>query len=101
MSFSARAQFRIRAAAWSRPAAAGTESAFWVVGELDQQTKRQAAWSGGAQADIAVIAADGAQVATRRFDLRPADGAFTVEFPDAARCGRGGLHRSHPAAFAG
>ena len=83
VSFSARAQFRIRAAAWSRPAAAGTGSAFWVVGELDQQTKRQAAWSGSAQADVAVIAADGAQVATRRFDIRPADGAFTVEFPDA------------------
>jgi VWFA-related protein len=83
VSFSARAQFRIRAAAWSRPAAAGTGSAFWVVGELDQQTKRQAAWSGSAQADVAVIAADGAQVATRRLDIRPADGAFTVEFPDA------------------
>ena len=83
VSFSARAQFRIRAAAWSRPAAAGTAGAFWVVGELDQQTKRQAAWSGSAQADVAVIAADGAQVATRRLDIRPADGAFTVEFPDA------------------
>ena len=83
MNFSARAQFRIRAAAWSRPAASGTAGAFWVVGELDQQTKRQAAWSGSAQVDVAVIAADGAQVATRRLDLRPADGAFTVEFPDA------------------
>ena len=83
VSFSARAQFRIRAAAWSRPAASGTAGAFWVVGEIDQQTKRQAAWSGSAQVDVAVIAADGAQVATRRLDLRPADGAFTVEFPDA------------------
>ena len=83
VNFSARAQFRIRAAAWSRPAASGTAGAFWVVGELDQQTKRQVAWSGSAQVDIAVIAADGAQVATRRLDLRPADGAFTVEFPDA------------------
>ena len=83
VSFSARAQFRVRAAAWSRPAASGTAGAFWVVGELDQQTKRQAAWSGSAQVDVAVIAADGAQVATRRLDLRPADGAFTVEFPDA------------------
>ena len=46
LNFSARAQFRIRAAAWSRPAAAGTEGALWIVGELDQQTKRQAAWSG-------------------------------------------------------
>jgi VWFA-related protein len=83
VSFSARAQFRIRAAAWSRPAASGTEGAFWVIGELDQQMKRQAAWSGSVQADVAVIGADGAQVATRRLDIRPAEGAFTVEFPDA------------------
>jgi VWFA-related protein len=89
VSFSARAQFRIRAAAWSRPAASGTAGAFWVVGELDQQTKRQAAWGGSAQADVVVIAADGAQVATRRLDIRPADGAFTVEFPDASGAAAG------------
>ncbi len=82
VNFSARAQFRIRAATWSRASAAGTEGAFWVVGELDQQTKRQAAWSGSAQADVAIIAADGTQVSTRRLDLRPAEGAFTVELPE-------------------
>ena len=82
VSFSARAQFRIRAATWSRSSAAGTEGAFWVVGELDPQTKRQAAWSGSTQADVAIIAADGTQVSTRRLDLRPAEGAFTVQVPE-------------------
>ena len=82
VSFSARAQFRIRAATWSRSSGAGTEGAFWVVGELDPQTKRQAAWSGSAQADVAIIAADGTQVSTRRLDLRPAEGAFTVQLPE-------------------
>ena len=82
VSFSARAQFRIRAATWSRSSAAGTEGAFLIVGELDQQTKRQAAWSGSAQADVAIIAADGTQVSARRLDLRPAEGAFTVQVPE-------------------
>ena len=101
VSFSARAQFRIRAATWSRSSAAGTEGAFWVVGELDPQTKRQAAWSGSAQADVAIIAADGTQVSTRRIDLKPAEGAFTRAGPRNRRCGRGGLHGAHPAALAG
>ena len=83
VSFSARAQFRIRAAAWSRPSTAGAEGAFWIVGELDPQTKRQAAWTGSAQADVAVIAADGSQVSSSRLDIRPAQGAFTVQVPES------------------
>jgi VWFA-related protein len=82
VSFSARAQFRIRAATWSRPSGAGAEGAFWVVGELDPQTKRQAAWSGSAQADVAIIAADGTQLSARRLELRPAEGAFSVQVPE-------------------
>jgi VWFA-related protein len=83
VSFSARAQFRIRAATWSRPAAGGTEGAFWIVGELDQQAKRLPAWIGGAQADVAVIAADGSQVSSRRIDVKPSEGAFTVQIPES------------------
>jgi VWFA-related protein len=77
VSFNARAQFRIRAASWS--------GGLWVVGELDPQTRRQAAWSSEAQADVAVILADGTQAATRRFDVKPADGAFVVQVPESGR----------------
>jgi VWFA-related protein len=81
VSFSARAQFRIRAAAWSGTGPAG--GTVWVVGELDQQTKRLPAWTTGAQADVAVISADGTQVASQRVDVKPASGAFAFQLPDS------------------
>jgi VWFA-related protein len=81
VSFSARAQFRIRAASWSGKGPAG--GTVWVVGELDQQTKRLPAWTSGAQADVAVIAADGTQAASQRVDVKPAGGAFTFQLPEA------------------
>ena len=84
VSFNARAQFRIRASSWARPASGGgTEGVFWIVGELDSQTRRQAAWTTGAQADLAVIAADGTQVLSRTMDVKPSDGAFTVHVPES------------------
>jgi hypothetical protein len=75
VNFSARAQFRIRAAA--------SKGAFVIVGELDQQTKRLPAWSRGAQADISIVGAEGAQVASHRLDLKPAEGLFTVQLPES------------------
>jgi VWFA-related protein len=80
VNFSARAQFRIRAAAWSRTGLAG--GTVWIVGELDQQTKRLPAWTRGAQAELAVTSADNAQVASQRFELKPGESAFTLQVPD-------------------
>jgi VWFA-related protein len=80
VSFSARAQFRIRAAAWSGIGPAG--GTVWVVGELDQQTKRLPAWTRGAQADVAVIGSDGATLASQRIDVKPAEGALTFQLPE-------------------
>jgi hypothetical protein len=81
VNFNARAQFRIRTAAWSGKGPDG--GTVWVVGELDQQTKRLPAWSTGAHADVAVISADGTQVASQRVDIKPAGGAFTFQLPEA------------------
>jgi hypothetical protein len=81
VTFNARAQFRIRAAAWSRAGLSG--GTVWIVGELDPQTKRLPAWSRGAQAEIAVIGSDNAQVASQRLELKPGEGAFTLQLPDA------------------
>jgi len=80
VNFSARAQFRIRAAAWSRAGLAG--GTVWIVGELDQQTKRLPAWTRGAQAEIVVTGADNAQVASQRLELKPGEGAFVLQLPE-------------------
>jgi VWFA-related protein len=80
VNFSARAQFRIRAAAWSRSGLAG--GTVWIVGELDQQTKRLQAWTRGAQAEITVTAADNTQAATQRLELKPGESAFALQFPE-------------------
>ena len=90
VSFNARAQFRIRASTWAHAASGGgTEGAFWVVGELDPQIRKQAAWTGGAQADVAVIGPDGQQVVSRKIDVKPSEGAFTVQIPESGGVGTG------------
>jgi VWFA-related protein len=81
VNVSARAQFRIRAAAWSRAGLVG--GTVWVIGELDQQTKRSPAWTRGAQAEIAVSDMNNAQVASQRLELKPGESAFIVQLPDA------------------
>ena len=81
VNFNARAQFRIRAAAWSRAGLSG--GTVWIVGELDQQTKRLPAWSRGAQAEITVTGSDNAQVASQRLEIKPGESGFTVQLPDA------------------
>jgi len=81
VNFNARAQFRIRASAWSRVGLSG--GTVWIVGELDQQTKRLPAWSRGVQAEITVTGSDNAQVASQRLEIKPGESGFTVQLPDA------------------
>ena len=81
VNFNARAQFRIRAAAWSRAGLSG--GTVWIVGELDQQTKRLPAWSRGVQGEITVTGSDNSQVASQRLDIKPGESGFTVQLPDA------------------
>jgi VWFA-related protein len=81
VSFNARAQFRIRAAAWSRAGLSG--GTVWIVGELDAQTKRLPAWSRGAQAEIVVTGSDNVQVASQRLELKPGDSPFMLQLPEA------------------
>jgi hypothetical protein len=54
-----------------------------MVGEIDAQTRRQPAWARGSQADIAVTDSGGTQVSSQRIELKPAEGLFTVQLPDA------------------
>jgi hypothetical protein len=80
VNVSARAQFRVRAAAWSRSGLAG--GTIWVVGEIDPQTKRQPAWTRGAQAEIVVTGADNTQAAVQRLELKPGESTLTLQLPE-------------------
>jgi VWFA-related protein len=77
-----RSPFRIRASSWMRQTDGGKPAgAFWVVGELDFQTRRELAWTAGAQADIVVLAADGSEVLTQTVDVKASDGPVAILVP--------------------
>ena len=81
--FNARAPFRIRTSTWLRDSAEdGRPGAFWIVGELDYQTRRQLEWTAGAQAEVVVLAADGTEVVSRTVDLKGDDGPFGIQVPE-------------------
>ena len=79
----ARAPFRIRTSTWLRDGTGDTrQGAFWIVGELDYQTRRQLAWTAGAEAEIVVLAADGREVLTRTVGLKADEGPFSIQVPE-------------------
>jgi VWFA-related protein len=81
---SPRSAFRVRTAAWTTTAAGDQPAAaLWIVGEVDHRTRRDLSWSAGAVAELVVIAATGAEVATKRIDIPPGEGTFAVRVPDA------------------
>ena len=83
-SVDTRSPFRIRASSWTRPAAdGGPVGNFWIVGELDYRTRRELAWTAGAQAQVVVVASDGRQVESRTVGVRAGDGAFDIRVPES------------------
>ena len=86
----ARAPFRIRTSTWVRNSSEDTrQGAFWVVGELDYQTRRQLAWTAGAQAEVVVIDSAGKEVMTRTVDLKPDEGPFGIQVPETGAIAAG------------
>ena len=80
---SARSTFRIRPAAWSRPGDAGAPAGTaWIVGELDFRTRKELAWTAGAQAEVVVLASDGAEVATSTVSVPASQGSFGIRVPE-------------------
>jgi hypothetical protein len=75
-----RAPFRMRASAWAGVPNTGAAK-LWLVGELDFATRRDLAWSNGASADIAVVAADGRSVASVQVPFATSDGGFMLQVP--------------------
>jgi len=76
-----RAQFRLRSTAWTSGTTAAPTALVWVVGELDFATRKDIAWSNGANADITVVSAAGDRIASLQVPFATADGAFTVRIP--------------------
>lgn len=75
---SSKAPFRIRASSWTSPAG----GAFWVVGELDYQTRKELAWTAGASADVVVLGADGTSIMSRTVEVASAGGGFAIRVPE-------------------
>ena len=89
-SANARAAFRIRTSTWVRTSPEDTrQGAFWVVGELDYQTRRQLAWTAGAEAEVTVLDAAGKEVMSRTVDLKPDDGPFSIQVPETGAIAAG------------
>ena len=77
------APFRIRTSSWAAAVTGDTPSGrLWIVGELDARTRKEAGWTGGAQADVAVVAADGRTVMARTVDVAASEGAFSLRVPE-------------------
>jgi VWFA-related protein len=86
----ARAAFRIRTSTWLRTTPDNArQGAFWVVGELDYQTRRQLAWTAGAEAEVVVVDATGREVMTRTVDLKPDEAPFSIQVPDTGSIAAG------------
>lgn len=81
MAFNPRAELRLRTSAWTL-AAAG-QGAFWLVGTLDDATRRTPEWSAGGTAEIAIRGSDGQVVLSKPVPLTPADGGFSLQVPES------------------
>lgn len=78
MAFNSRAELRLRTSAWTPAAGQG---AFWLVGTLDDATKRRPEWSAGGSAEVAVRGDDGRTVLTQTVPIGT-DGGFSVQAPE-------------------
>jgi VWFA-related protein len=86
----ARAPFRIRTSTWLRSSSEDArQGAFWVVGEMDYQTRRQLAWTAGAEAEVVVLDARGQEVMTRTVDLKFDEGPFSIQVPETGAIAAG------------
>jgi VWFA-related protein len=82
VAFNPRAQFRIRTATWTPPAATN-EAAVWVVGELDYSTRKELVWSAGAKAEVVVVAGDGTEILSSIVPVPATEGTFALRIPEA------------------
>jgi len=85
----ARSSFRVRPAAWARDNSGTVAGTLWIVGELDYRTRKELAWTAGAQAEVSVVAADGTLVTMKTVEVPPNEGSFGIQVPEAGALGPG------------
>jgi VWFA-related protein len=78
----ARSTFRVRPSAWARSDASGVAGLVWIVGELDYRTRKELAWTAGAEAEVVVVGVDGSQVLSRTVTIPSGAGTFAIQIPD-------------------
>jgi hypothetical protein len=79
----ARSTFRIRPSTWTRAdGPSAVAGAVWIVGELDYRTRKELAWTAGAEAEVIVIGVDGTQLMKKTITLPAAAASFAVQIPD-------------------
>lgn len=83
-----RAPLRLRGAAWAG-AAPDAPGGFWIVGDLDPQTRREPAWAKGATAEVAVQTAGGDIVLTRRGEVPAGGPAVAMRVPETGALAAG------------
>jgi VWFA-related protein len=78
----ARAAFRIRPSVWTRADGSSSAGAVWLVGELDYRTRKELAWTAGAEAEIALVGVDGTQLLNKTVTLPAAAASFAIQLPE-------------------
>ena len=80
----ARSAFRVRPSTWARAdGASAVAGAVWIVGELDYRTRKELAWTAGAEAEVVVVGVDGTQLMKRTVTVPAAAASFAVQIPDS------------------
>jgi VWFA-related protein len=77
-----RASFRLRSSSWVMPSPGAAAARMWIVGEIDSRRRRDATWSGGAQAEVTVVRGDGTPALTKMVEMAAADGTFAIRVPE-------------------
>ena len=71
---------RVRMASWTRPAPDDASSGtVWIVGEVDPQIRKSAAWTSGGHGEVTVLSSEGRPVWSKPFDLPAGQGSFTIQ----------------------
>lgn len=79
----ARSTFRVRPTAWARGGGDRVDGAVWIVGELDFRTRREPAWTAGAEAQVMVTGTDGAPPVSATVAVPAGAGTFAVRVPES------------------
>ena len=77
-----RAAFRVRPSVWARADGASPAGAVWLVGELDYRTRKELAWTAGAEAQITLVGVDGTQLLNTTVAVPAAAASFAIQLPE-------------------